>query len=444
MIQLVIPTNDLVLLCDGLLASEVEHCAVLYAEEVTRADGMVRLLVRDIDVPKPEDYAIQAIDRTELKPEFVARITKRALLKQWSLIFAHSHPGLHRPEFSLTDNAGEKVLAAFLTKRGLHSNHAALVVSKGGMRARGLGAQEEIDVISVGKIISVESTAQACESEIAKQFDRQVRAFGADGQRLLQRLHVGIVGLGGTGSILAQQLVHLGIRDFILIDPDTIEETNLNRVVGANYTDIGTSKIDVVARYLTAHSDDTIVRKIPGNVVRAAIAKELCDTDVIFSCTDSHGSRSVIQQIAYQYLIPCIDMGSTITTDDGKVTGIFGRVQLLSPGEPCLWCCNLLDPEQVRRDMMSDVERRLDPYIQGAEEPAPSVVWLNGTVVSLAVGMLMAVMTSAPIKGRHLIYNAHAASLRSVRATLRSDCFICSKSGVVAKGDQQQLYARQD
>lgn len=444
MIQLVIPTSDLALLCDGLLASQVEHCAVLYAEEVTRADGVVRLLVREIDVPKSEDYAIQTIDRSELKPEFVARITKCARLKQWSLIFAHSHPGLHRPQFSLTDDAGEKVLAAFLSKRGLHSNHAALVVSKGGMRARGLGTREEIDVISVGHKIVAESTARDCKLEIAKQFDRQVRAFGADGQRLLQRLRVGIVGLGGTGSILAQQLVHLGIRDFILIDPDTIEETNLNRVVGANYDDIGKSKIDVVERYLKAHNATTKVRTIPGNVVRAAIAKELCAADIIFSCTDSHGSRSVIQQVAYQYLIPCIDMGSTITTDDGKVTGIFGRVQLLSPGEPCLWCCNLLDPEQVRRDMMSEVERRLDPYIQGAEEPAPSVVWLNGTVVSLAVGMLMAVATSAPLRGRHLIYNAKTASLRAVRATPRLECFICSKDGVVAKGDGQQLYARKD
>jgi len=444
MIQLVIPTDALALLCDGLLASKVEHCAVLYAEEVTRTDGVVRLLVRDIEVPKPEDYAIQAIDRSELRPEFVARITKCARLKKRSLIFTHSHPGLHRPQFSLTDDAGEKVLAAFLSKRGLNSNHAALVVSKGGMRARGLGTREEIDVISVGQKLIVESASQDCESEIAKQFDRQVRAFGAEGQRLLQRLRVGIVGLGGTGSILAQQLVHLGIRDFVLIDPDTIEETNLNRVVGANYTDIGTPKIDVVERYLMGHSATTKVKKVPGNVVRATIAKELCGVDMIFSCTDSHGSRSVIQQVAYQYLIPCIDMGSTITIDDGKVTGIFGRVQLLSPGEPCLWCCNLLDPEQVRRDMMSEVERRLDPYIQGAEIPAPSVVWLNGTVVSLAVGMLMAVATSAPLRGRHLIYNAQTASLRSVRATPRPDCFICSKEGVLAKGERQQLYARQD
>lgn len=444
MMQLVIPADDLALLRDGLLASRLEHCAVLYAEEVTRNDGEVRLLVRCIDEPNADDYAIQAIDRSELKPEFVARITKLAKQKKQSLIFVHSHPGVHRPQFSLTDDAGEKVLTTFLSKRGLNSIHAALVVSKGGMRARRLGTQEEIDVISVGHEMIVESAAQDCESEVAKQFDRQVRAFGADGQRVLHGLRVGIVGLGGTGSILAQQLVHLGIRDFVLIDPDTVEETNLNRVVGATFDDIGVPKNDVAERYLIAHAATTKVRKTLGNVVRASVAQELSAVDVIFSCTDSHGSRSVIQQVAYQYLIPCIDMGSTITTHDGKVTGIFGRVQLLSPGEPCLWCCNLLDIEQVRRDMMNDVERKLDSYIQGSEEPAPSVVWLNGTVVSLAVGMLMAVATSAPLKGRHLIYNAQTASLRSVRATPRPDCFICSKEGVVAKGDGQQLYARQD
>ena len=76
-------------------------------------------------------------------------------------------------------------------------------------------------------------------------FDRQVRAFGADGQLKLQRLRVAIVGLGGTGSLIAQQLVHLGVRDFILVDPDVIESTNLNRVANAFQDDIGQPKVKI-------------------------------------------------------------------------------------------------------------------------------------------------------------------------------------------------------
>ena len=49
----------------------------------------------------------------------------------------------------------------------------------------------------------------------------------------LQMLRVGVVGLGGTGSAVAQQLAHLGVTKYTLIDRDDIDVTNLNRLIGA-------------------------------------------------------------------------------------------------------------------------------------------------------------------------------------------------------------------
>ena len=204
------------------------------------------------------------------------------------------------------------------------------------------------------------------------------------------------------------------------------------------------TKVGTAKRYIETFSEEAHVKCIADNVVHASIASNLADVDIIFACTDSHGSRSVIQQVSYQYLIPCIDIGSTITSDKGLVTGIFGRVQLIGPGEPCLWCSNLLCSEEVRRDMMNEFERKADPYIQGTHEPAPSVISLNGTVVSLAVSMLIGLVTSAPIDARNLIYNARTSTLRPVRAKANPDCFICSKNGAFARGDSQPLFARQD
>ena len=121
-----------------------------------------------------------------------------------------------------------------------------------------------------------------------------------------------------------------------------------------------------------------------------------------------------------------------------------GRVQLLGPDQPCLWCSELLSPEEVRRDMMNEFERKADPYIQGANIPAPSVVSINGTVVSLAVTMLLGFVTSIPVKSRYLIYNARVPSLHSVRTNANDDCYICSRSGVFGLGDAQELFARKD
>ena len=442
--ELCIAAADLESLHATLFPSEEERCAVLFASESRRSDGQIRLLVRAIASPKPEDYSAHGFDHAELTPSFVAHTAKTALLAGLSLIFVHTHPGAHSPAFSVIDTRGERALAHFLSVRGLKGSHAALVMGLGGLRARLLGTDVEIRVVSIGAKRVVNFDPDLEEAEYSPIFDRQVRAFGRIGQQRLGRLQIAVVGLGGTGSIAAQQLVHLGIQRFLLIDPDLIEETNLNRIVGATRSNVGHAKVLSAARYLQAFDSHVSIESLVDNVVRDSVARRLADANVILCCTDSHGSRAVVQQVAYQYMIPCIDMGSTITQKDDEITGIFGRIQLLAPGLPCLWCSELLDAAEVRRDMLSESERRLDPYIVGGREPAPSVISLNGAVVSLAVSMLLGIVAGAPIDATQVIYNARASTLRSVRGTSSSDCFICSTKGILGWGDGRALFTRHD
>ena len=137
--------------------------------------------------------------------------------------------------------------------------------------------------------------------------------------------------------------------------------------------------------------------------------------------------------MAYQYLIPLVDMGVVIVARAPEITHAYGRVQLLAPGKPCFTCSGLLNPEQVRRDMLSEVERKADPYIVGQAEPAPAVMSINGTVASLSVTMALAVMADVPSKGRHLLYNALASTLRSVGGIPDPHCYICSQEGALAR-----------
>lgn len=444
MIELVLAATDADAIRGELTGGKNEACAILYANETSRADGTVRLLVHEIQFPTADDYTKRGLIEAELSPEFVARVTKRARREKYSLIFAHSHPGIEAPVFSHIDSLGEKRLAAFLAHRHPALEHAALVVSEGGMRARRLGKDEEICVIAVGthrEVIFDPTMPLPSNLDI---YDRQVRAFGSSGQQALQRLRIAIVGLGGTGSLVAQQLVHLGVRHLILVDPDVLESTNLNRVANAMPGDIGHPKVEIAARYINAVAEDSTVTCVVGDVTRSNTAKELLNADIIFGCTDSHGSRAVLQQISYQYLIPCIDVGTTIAVSEGSVTHIYGRVQLLAPGHACFTCSSLLDPNEVRRDMMSDFERQADPYIRGAREPAPAVMSLNSTVVSLSVTMLLSMIAGIPVSARHILYNAINSALRNVCAQPHPNCYICSRSGGFARGDSWPLHARHD
>jgi molybdopterin/thiamine biosynthesis adenylyltransferase len=427
-----------------LLGAETERCALALAQEHLRADGLKRLLVRTVEFPAPSDYTRIGPVEAELKPEVVAWYAKRARRDDCSLIFAHSHPGSEPPRFSITDDRGEGRLAAFLGVRAPGRTHASLVLSEGGVRGRALGAGEEIRVTALGDRRSILFDPTALQNDLVDStFDRQVRAFGVRAQHILQDLHVAIVGLGGTGSLVCEQLVHLGVREFTLIDPDTIEVTNLNRLAGAAMSDIGSPKVDVAAQSIQRVASNAQVHVHRADVTQTPAARTLTGVDLIFGCTDSHGSRAVLQQVAYQYLIPLIDMGVVIVARPPEISHAYGRVQLLAPSRPCFTCSSLLNPEQVRRDMLSDEERRADPYIVGEVDPAPAVMSINGTVASLSVTMALAVVADIPSRGRSLLYNALASTLRSVGGIPDPHCYICSQEGSLARGDSWPLFARE-
>jgi molybdopterin/thiamine biosynthesis adenylyltransferase/proteasome lid subunit RPN8/RPN11 len=427
-----------------LVGHDTERCAVVFASHVAVAEGIDRLIANRIEFPGEDRYSSRSLVSAELTPDYVAHVGKTAARAGLSVVFVHSHPGAAPPEFSHTDDMGEARLEKFLSVRAPDAMHGAVVVSAGGWRARLLGTKTPMRVISVGPQVEVLTDSERASESPSLKFDRQVRALGAMGQKRLESLTVAIVGLGGTGSIAAEQLAHLGLRKFVLVDPDRLETTNLNRVVGAHVGDVGRPKVDVASDMIGRIAPRAIVHRVVGDITRTPFARELRGADFIFSCTDSHGSRAVIQQIAYQYLIPCIDMGSVITAGGSYIEGIHGRVQALAPGLSCFTCCNLLDAEEVRRDMMNADERQRDTYIQGAHEPAPAVISINGTITSIAITMFLAMTVGLPSSGRHILYDARIPSLRAVSFTQNPNCYICSAKGVLARGDSQPLFTRDD
>lgn len=445
MIELVLQSPHVEQFRRDLFGSGREGCVVLLTRAVIRKGTLHRLLTADFVIPEADAYLRRGPLEAQLSPDFVARVTKRAAREGFGLVFVHSHPGPEPPQFSMMDDDGEEHLEAFLRRRVPDATHTALVVSAGGAAARVLGSDDPIRVIEIGVRRGVLFDGEHPQRRTpAGEYDRQVRTFGAEGQHRLSQLSVGIVGLGGTGSIVAQELVHLGVRRFMLIDPDIVERTNLNRLANAAPSDLGRPKTDVARRYIETIAPSAQVEALVGDVMKASVATRLAEVDILFGCTDSHGSRAVLQQIAYQYLVPCIDMGSTIVVSDGLVTHVQGRVQMLAPGLPCLTCSRVLDSNEVRRDMMTAFERQTDPYILGARDPAPAVMSLNGTVASLAVTMLLAAVTEFGGNARHLLYNAISSSLRVIAPTAQPGCFICSRDGALARGDDAPMMARQD
>ncbi|MDE2184831.1 MAG: ThiF family adenylyltransferase [Alphaproteobacteria bacterium] len=104
----------------------------------------------------------------------------------------------------------------------------------------------------------------------------------------------------------------------------------------------------------------------------------LCGCDVIFGCVDSFRERDELERFARRYLIPYIDLGMDVHPVPSGF-GIGGQVVLSSAGGPCLRCLGIITDERIRREA--------EQY--GAAGSRPQVVWSNGVLASLAVGLFV-------------------------------------------------------
>lgn len=419
-------------------ANGLESCAIAYAHHDAHSDTWIVSYAK----PVPEDaYESRTCVSAVLKSSFLIEVANRSRVTGMAVISIHTHPASPgHPNFSLIDDAGETELGSYFARRAAPVPHVALVIGAQGCRARLIGNKDEIEVWEVGENLMLHSPMHDVSDQ--ERDDRQVRAFGAPGQRLLRRLHFGVIGVGGTGSLECQQLAHLGATRITVIDPDLVEETNLSRLVGSIPSDVGQPKVEVAAKMIRAINPDATVILLQADIVDEEIAKLIATFDFVLLCTDSHASRAVVNQAAYQYLVPVIDMGVSITVANGAVSHITGRVQMLAPGLPCLTCSGALDGEAIRREMLTPEQRAADPYVQGVREPQPAVLSINSTVSSLAMTMLLGAVTPVPIKPRYQVYDGIRGRVKEMAVAVQPNCVVCSSMGAFAKGPTWNLPVR--
>jgi molybdopterin-synthase adenylyltransferase len=231
------------------------------------------------------------------------------------------------------------------------------------------------------------------EALVNDRFSRQ-SFLGSDSQTLIANAVIGVVGLGGGGSHIVQQLAHLGFRRFVFYDADFVEESNLNRLIGATSADAtaGTSKLEVALRVVrglapTAEIDGHPMRwqDEPGPLRRC---------DLVFGCIDSFAERDQLEATCRRHMIPLIDIGLDIAIvgDDPPVMG--GQVILSMPAEPCMHCLGFLTEDLLAKEASN----------YGDAGPRPQVVFGNGLLASAAVAIAVDLLTDWTKQLRRLVY----------------------------------------
>ena len=380
-----------------LFAGPGEQFAFLLCRWWPSTNGPLLVAV-DTFLVNPEDVAADD-DGWTLSDHALDRVMNKAACTGFVLVEAHNH-GLGPPRFSAIDRAGLEPFANYVLQSFPDRPYGATVwaddAAYGEWFARG-----DNDDLDSGIIDRITVTGRAVRTLIAAKpksvemitLNRQLGVFGISGQQTLAQLRVAIVGIGGTGSHMAQGLAYLGVRDFVLVDEDRVEVTNLNRLVMATPADIDIPKVVTAKRAIRTIAPNAVVRTVKASIEAEDdhVAKSLADADLIIGCVDDDGPRLLLNRIAITHQIPYVDVATGITVDGGHTVEAGGRIAFTLPGGLCLLCTDELDIDEVRAYFLTDTERHLGRqhgYITGTGAPAPSVVSLNGLAVNVAINEL--------------------------------------------------------
>lgn len=263
------------------------------------------------------------------------------------------------------------------------------------------------------------------------RYSRNEALFGTAGQDKIRATKVAVVGIGGLGSHLVQQLAYLGTAVYGLVDPDIVTDSSLNRLIGAFDSDVQgqTPKVDVGKRLITAVSPRAIVDTAKAGVADAACLEIIRRADVVFGCLDRDLPRLQLIDLCAQFGHPLIDLATDVE-GQGNEARYGGRI-VVCDGDRCLVCLNLLDQDEITRDSMSPTQREAHQEIYGIPTDAlggtgPMVVSINGAVASLAITEYMALVTGLRPPIPNLRYFAERQQIRRSTDIPSPGCYYCA------------------
>jgi hypothetical protein len=250
--------------------------------------------------------------------------------------------------------------------------------------------------------------------------------LGQNAKDLISRCTVGIPGLGGGGSHVVQQLAHIGFQNYVLYDDDSVEESNLNRLIGAEVADslAETPKLHLAKMMIYGLQPQASVQGFAGKWQDHPEPMRECQ--IVFGCVDSYKGREELEIACRRYLTHYIDIGMDVHGKDKPVIG--GQVILSSPGGLCMRCMGFLTDEKLGQEAAR----------YGNAGARPQVVWPNGVLASTAVGLAVDLVTNWTRNHRshaYLVYDGNEATVTESKTLRNLNITSCPHFSVSDVGD---------
>jgi len=228
-----------------------------------------------------------------------------------------------------------------------------------------------------------------------------MKDVGESGQKKLLKAKVLIIGCGGLGSPCAYYLAGAGIGEIGLVDPDSVEISNLQRQILHFMKDIGRKKVESAREKLEAVNSDDPVRLTPENI--GDVIKKY---DIIVDASDNFPTKYLINDA-------CVKTGKPYS--HAAVLKFEGQATTVIPRQgPCYRC---IFPEPPPAGMV----------------PSPREAGILGTVAGV-LGMIQATEVLKYILGKGelltgklIIFNALEMNFRKLDVKRNVNCPVCGK-----------------
>lgn len=355
----------------------------------------------------PEEGDRQRHGNVSFNPQYFERVCNRAMKEKCGVAFLHSHPAPGWQGMSMDDVEAENKMAGAvcaLTEVPL----VGLTVGTDGTWSGRMWKHISGKIFqrfwcksvrSVGKRLRVSfNDSLSPKPNFQELFKRTYTVWGESNHAHLARLHIGIVGLGSVGAFVAEALARMGFEQITLIDFDSVEKHNLDRLIGATKKDIGKLKVNVARRQIKQSSTASRlhVNSVPYSIAEEQGYRAALDCDVLFSCVDRPRARQILNHLAYAHLIPVIDGGIQVRFKNGTFSGVDWQLQTAGPGRPCLECLGAFNSNDASTEAAGKLD---DPtYLKGLPSDHrfkrnENVFPFSANLASLEIMQLVALVT---------------------------------------------------
>lgn len=407
----------------------------------------ITALIDEVILPVNNERILHG--NASFSPDYLSRVLKSASKKNTGIVFMHSHPSEGWQGMSETDVIAEKqVLAYPAMSTGLPL--VGMTVGNDGYWSARFWERKDTKMhrqwCEKVRIVHSRSYKIHYNDNVSpppsrkRILERTFDTWGSETQNTIARLHVGIVGLGSVGCIVAEAITRLGITRVTVIDPDEVKEHNLDRLLYGSENDIGKQKVDLASRSMQSHStaDGIEIIKMPISIHEETAYKAALDCDLIFSCVDRPVARDVLNHIANAHLIPVIDGGVYVETNPtkGNFSSAHWRTHLVTPYHQCLRCNGQYNTSDVKLELDGLLDE--PSYIDGLRQEQrprnqnvfPFSLSVAGMEINLMIRYLIAHNWWPQVRQQE--YQFVTAKTRTINKECHENCAIRTK---LAKGD---------